>query len=346
MTRGYGAHGAKLHRLAIVAVAALGVINIGCGGTSDPPQCSFFSNVCNPVISGPPPAPEAASFPLKLAVRAGNGATFNAETVGIDHPSFQWTRSTDGGTHFVDIPGATGAAYTLPQVLFLDDGTFFRVEVSARGDSKVLATSNASKLLASSLSAVEFSDGEFDPTDWSASSIAEPAQSGPSHTEDRSAVGGLPGAYRHMVHTMPAGPSTLRVFNMKASAVYDPKALGAIHALDYSEDCDRLSATASSFDVQSYATIEQSGRRYASNRGRGCLTAWIGNFSQIPSLEAADFVQIDGPSCLPGASCPDFSAGGEPLRFGFERRVTRLGNAPAGSIEHAIDNWQFSVWRP
>ena len=82
----------------------------------------------------------------------------------------------------------------------------------------------------------------------------------------------------HMVHTMTAGPSSLRVFNSKASAVYDQQVLGAIHAIDYAEDCDRLSATSSSFDVASYPTIEDTGRQYVSSRGRGCLSLWVNNF--------------------------------------------------------------------
>jgi hypothetical protein len=143
---------------------------------------------------------------------------------------------------------------------------------------------------------------------------------------------------------MTAGPSSLRVFHIKSAAVYHPQALGAIHAIDYAEDCNRFSGT-STFDVASYSMIEQAGRRYVSARGRGCLLAWVGNFSQLPSLEATDFVQVDGPACGNGESCPDFSTGGPPLRFGFERRVSVQARWPAGSVEHGIDNWKVNVWR-
>jgi hypothetical protein len=57
-------------------------------------------------------------------------------------------------------------------------------------------------------------------------------------------------------------------------------------------------------------------------------------------------VQVDGPACDSGTSCPDFSAGGAPLRFGFERRVVLEVRSPAGSIQHGIDNWKVIVWRP
>jgi hypothetical protein len=68
----------------------------------------------------------------------------------------------------------------------------------------------------SSLPAVVFEDGKFQAADWSTSAIADPAQNGPTHAEDRSATGGLPGAFHHMVHKRTAGPSSLRVFNTKA----------------------------------------------------------------------------------------------------------------------------------
>ena len=61
--------------------------------------------------------------------------------------------------------------------------------------------------------------------------------------------------------------------------------------------------------------------------------------------EHSDFVQLNGPACGSGPSCPDFSASGAPLRFGFERRVGLPASVPAGTIEHGMDNWKISVWR-
>ena len=335
-----------LHRITLVAVTFLGLVSIVACGGGDAANCSFFSDVCNPVFSPTPATPAVSIHPLKLTVQAAASAVFNAQASGVDRPSFQRQRSADGGVHFVDIADATAASYTLANAQFADDGATFRVDVRGSDGNSVLASSNTGTLLVSSMPAVAFADGEFDPADWSSSAIADPPENGPMHSEERSATGGVPGAFRHMVHTMTAGPSSLRVFNTKASAVYDPQALGAIHAIDYAEDCDRLGATASSFDVASYPTIEQSGRRYVSRLGRGCLSSWVNNFSQVPSLQAADFVQVDGPACGNDESCPDFSARGTPVRFGFERRVVRQARFSAGSIEYGIDNLRVSVWRP
>lgn len=336
-----------LRRIALAGVAVLGQLAIiGSGGGSDAPECSSFSNVCNPVINAPPATPAVSIYPNKLTVQAGARASFTAQTSGIDQPAFQWQRSAEGRPNSTDLAGATSATYTLARVQFADDGAVFRVDVRSSGGITVLASSNAGTLLMSSMPAVVFADGEFDPADWSVSAMADPAQNGPTHNEDRSATGGLPGAFRHMLHTMAVGPSGLRVFNAKASAIYDPQALGAIHAIDYAEDCDRLSATVSTFNVLSYPMIEQAGRRYVSSHGRACFSFWVNNFKELPSLVVIDFVQVDGPACGPASSCPDFSAGGAPLQFGFERRVNIQVGLPAGSIEHGIDNWKVSVWQP
>jgi hypothetical protein len=335
-------------RVALAGVVAVGVVAIvGSGGgfLSDvPPDC--FSTTCGPTNPGPVITPAVSISPLKQTVQAGTSAAFMAQSVGVDQPRYQWRRSADGGANYFDIAGATASTYTLSQAQFADDGALFRVDMRGSLNNVVLASSNAVTLLVSSMPAVVFADGEFDPTDWSASAIADPAPNGPTHTEERSATGGLPGAFRRMVHTMTAGPSSLRVFNDKASAVYDPRVLGAIRAIDYAEDCNRISATTNTIDVASFAMFEQAGRRYVSANGRGCLSLWVNNFAQLPSLVVSDFRQADGPACSTGEACPDFSASAAPLQFGFARSVSRAASAPAASIEHGIDNWKISVWRP
>jgi hypothetical protein len=227
-----------------------------------------------------------------------------------------------------------------------DNGAVFRVDVRAGSSSAVVASNGTGALLVSSMPALTFVDGEFNEADWSVSTIVDPAVNGPTHSEDRSATGGAPGAYRHMVHHMTAGPSGLRVFNTKSSAVYDPQALGAVLAIDYTEDCTLLDPAALLLDLRSFPSFEQSGRRYLSRQQRSCLPLWANNVTPMTSLGASDFLQVEGPACGSGESCPDFSAGGAPLRFGFERRLRLAAGAPAGSVEHGIDNWKLSVWRP
>ncbi len=103
-----------------------------------------------------------------------------------------------------------------------------------------------------------------------------------------------------MQQRITAGPGSLRVFNTKASAAHDPQALGAILARDTAEDCTRLGASSNAIDVRSCAMIGQAARRYVSRQGRGCLSLWVDNFSQLPSLQATDFGPV-APAAASGA---------------------------------------------
>ncbi len=82
------------------------------------------------------------------------------------------------------------------------------------------------------------------------------------------------------------------------------------------------------------ATLPLTGAASWASRGRGCLALMVNNFNPLPSLRASDFVQLDGPACGSGPSCPDFSSSGAPLRFGFERRVGPQAGVPAGAISN------------
>jgi hypothetical protein len=57
---------------------------------------------------------------------------------------------------------------------------------------------------------------------------------------------------------------------------------------------------------------------------------------------AADFTQVGGPACA-GQACPDFTATGAPIRFGFASfNATQPGIAGAsGGL--GLDNWQVTV---
>ncbi|MBS0446671.1 MAG: hypothetical protein JSR59_12065 [Proteobacteria bacterium] len=67
--------------------------------------------------------------PVDQTVNAGDQATFTA-LANFDGVDYQWQISTDGGTNFADIPGATGTSYTTPPTTDADSGEQFRVVVS------------------------------------------------------------------------------------------------------------------------------------------------------------------------------------------------------------------------
>lgn len=89
---------------------------------------------------GGPTLPTIAQQPAGQSVTAPAAATFSAAAVGDPAPGVQWQRSTDGGAHWSDISGATGAAYTTPATTTADNGTQYRAVFSNSAGS---ATSNA-----------------------------------------------------------------------------------------------------------------------------------------------------------------------------------------------------------
>jgi hypothetical protein len=199
-------------------------------------------------------------------------------------------------------------------------------------------------LLVSSRPALVYTDGEFLNANWQTDAAVSPVLNGPQYSADRATAGGNPNAYRAMVHTLTAGPSSLKVFHLAVAATYDPASQGAIHAIDYTEGCIRLPDSTPNYRVQSYLLVEQAGRRYL-GAGADCTAAVWSAVPKGPSLNASALVLVQGPICMAGESCPDFSAGGATLRFGYIRQAFLNDGVAAGTVVHGIDNWQVSVWR-
>jgi hypothetical protein len=68
--------------------------------------------------------------PAAVAVVAPAAASFSVVASGQPAPSFQWQRSTDGGTTYTDIPGATASSYSTGPTSLADNGQRLRVLVS------------------------------------------------------------------------------------------------------------------------------------------------------------------------------------------------------------------------
>jgi hypothetical protein len=303
---------------------------------------------CNPGVPKPaslPPNPGVVLFvsvlPSQQTVQVGSAALFSAR------PSFpanyQWQRSADGGTTYVDIPGAIGDSYTLPSASLADDATIFRVVATA---STFSGSANATGNLAvSSAPAVVFEDGEFATTGWAVAASSTP--SGPSNVALSASSGGNPDGFFLLTHVMSAGPSRQLLFAASSSATYDPAAQGAIVSIDYNSDCLLMLPNPSNHSVQPTLLIEQGDRRFAASTRSSCQGGIWGSFfvERLAGLTAGDFVLLDGPACASQAACPDFSAGASPLRFGFTSTVDLLPGEPAADISYGIDNWQVKVWR-
>lgn len=318
-------------------VALLGVIAIvGSGGGSlGFPPCE------GPGCNEPPPPspPEVRIEPPYVTALVGSSVTLTAMTANMSGTvHYQWQRAPGGGSAFVSIPDATNMTYTLSRVNLSDDGATFKVLAwTGDGTNTVEATS---RITVSAVPGLVFQDQTFATADWVASAVPGPAPTLPPHGEEQVTSGGNPGDYRRMTVQIPAGAGTARVFHLLQTAVYDPPSQGAINVIDYAEDC--LDFSGDLVSTESSMAIEQGGRRFVSNTDRSCSKSGWSAAPGRASLHAQDFRQFDGPACPVGASCPDFSTSGPPMRFGYWR-ITFAAPGDAGA--HGIDNWKVTVWR-
>jgi len=325
-----------------VGAACLAVLVSCSGGGGKGPECSFFSNTCN-LTNLPPytPPPDAFILPkVGRTLQVGDTEVFRVLFSNLQNPTFQWRRSANRGVSYTDISGATGDSYTVSSVQLADDGTTFRVDVRGTGD---VLLSPTALMTVSSMPPVTFEDGEFLAADWIVSATISPTQNGPVHSEDRSLTNGNPGAFRTMVHSMPGGDSSLRVFHASRLAVYDAATQGAIYLIDYREDCLVFGTTGDANSLTTQLLVEQGGRKFISEFAHTCsVVSW--SSTGFVSLAAANLKLFEGPACGATEACPDFSAGAQPLRFGYLRRTGQLGGGPR-VINHGIDNWRIAVWR-
>lgn len=319
-------------------LAALGLVAIvgsGGGGSLGFPPCN--EPWCNE--PPPPPAPEVRVDPPYVTALVGGAVTLTAVTANLSGSvSYAWKRSDDGGNTFVAIAGANARTYTLAGVNLGDDGAILQVQAwTGDGSVRYVATS---RLTVSAVPGLVYKDGTFAPADWTASAVPGPAPTVPPHEETQVTSGGNPGAYRRMTVQIPAGAGSARVFHFSQTALYDPASQGAINVIDYSEDC--LEFSGELVYTESRMAIEQGARRFIADTDGSCSKSGWTAAPARASLRAADFYLFDGPACPSGASCPDFSASGTPLRLGTWR-ITY--GAPGAAGAHGIDNWKVTVWR-
>ncbi len=316
----------------VVTLGLAGIVGSGGGAGGLPGDCPPGTD-CGP----PPPSPAAQVQPAYDTVLAGTAVTWTATAQHLAGPlDYQWSRSSDGGTTWTDIAGATAATYTLAGATLADDGAQFRVTVQGTGAS----AQAVARLVVSATPGLVFEDGEMADGDWIASAVDDANEPAPLHVETHETTGGHPDAWRRMVFTLPAGAGSGRVFYMKPAATYDPQALGAIHVIDYAEDCIALQAS-TTLSTQSNLALAQSGRRYLSNTDGVCTSTQWSAAPGRASLAAADFRLFDGPPCGVGESCPDFSPQAAPITFGYWRITF---GTPGDVIGHGIDNWRVTVW--
>lgn len=290
------------------------------------------------------PFPAANMNPPRLVVQAGTPARFAVQAVNVTQPRYQWCRMPLGTTTCEPIAGATSATLALPSPTLADDGLVVQVTVTDPAGT----TYSRATLFVSSAAPLPYGDGDFPATAWTVRTAAEPASGGPSAAVDTVADGGHPGAWRRIVVTVPVVPSTLRIEQWRDDAVYDPATQGAIYLIDASEDCVTPSGWTSNAYIPTVPLLVQGQRRYAAGDDwdRSCSgdSSWVAARPRL-ALAASDFRLLDGPACASGESCPDFGAGGAPIRFGFAQLIQTSAAGITGSRTRGIDNWSLTVWR-
>lgn len=332
-------------RLAQVAIASIGVISIlGSGGGLAPSlDCLDWC----PDYSHPPPHVSVA--PPRMTVQIGATATFTADVMSFAAPqsvSLRWCRLPRGAAVCSTIAGASARTLTVPGANLDDDGAQFQITVTdANGTAQA-----SGALTVSSAPGVVFEDADFVDSDWSVKAVVEPATSGTAHSESRAASGGNPGAFRSVTYLMPQAPFSVRLLHTSISGAYDPAAQGAIHVIDFTLDCQRLSFDGAHQVPTVIPMIEQAGRRFTpalDNYGAEwfCPVAQWGTLPPTSSVSVNEFALIDGPVCGPAETCPDFSAQAAPIHFGFVTSAQVSAGASPGSIVQGIDNWRVTVWR-
>ncbi len=93
---------------------------------------AIFTNSVGPTASNPATlnlesAPVIGTQPGNVSVITGQTATFTASATGLPAPSVQWEVSTNGGTTFSDIVGATSPTYSLTTAL-ADSGNQYEAD--------------------------------------------------------------------------------------------------------------------------------------------------------------------------------------------------------------------------
>jgi len=90
-------------------------------------------------------APAITTQPTGQSVNSGSGVTFTAAATGNPTPTYQWQVSTNGGSNFSNIGGATNATYSITSTTSSQNGNEYRC-VASNGVSPA-ATTNAAILI-------------------------------------------------------------------------------------------------------------------------------------------------------------------------------------------------------
>lgn len=192
----------------------------------------------------------------------------------------------------------------------------------------------------SASAATVFTDGTFDPSNYTTSFVY---QSGATGTSSFCASCGNPGSALVFTISEPAGTGYAFIGTFNSTFVYDPASQGAISSIAASVD-KNFSVSAGIYNNSFRPLIEQDGKFYTAFKFftpvAGPATTGFLTLS-IPTLTASDFGLI---SALDGTANfsqnPDFA--GDPIEFGIGQYLAASGQ-PNTVATYTFDNLNIAV---
>jgi alpha-tubulin suppressor-like RCC1 family protein len=102
------------------------VVSLPAGSTPESLGAEPGAQAGYAIVSAPETAPAVSVQPVSQTVFAGTGVSFTATPSAFPFATAQWQQSTDGGSTWNDISGATSPTYTISAVPLSDNGDQFR----------------------------------------------------------------------------------------------------------------------------------------------------------------------------------------------------------------------------
>ena len=138
-------------------------ITVKCVGTN-----FLDSNASNSVTYGVAAAPSISVHPQNASYSAGGTATALSVTASVGDGgtlSYKWQKSTDSGTSYSDISGATSSTYT-PDVSTVSTYMYRCVVTNTLGATMASTTSNAATITVTAVSGYTVSVSTFGQDNW------------------------------------------------------------------------------------------------------------------------------------------------------------------------------------
>ena len=204
--------------------------------------------------------------------------------------------------------------------------------------------------------ATTFSDGSFDDSQWSFTSIANDTGDG-SVLSTQVLTGGNPDEYREVNNLVVTGAAQTRTtvvgLHVFDSAIYDPSIQGGIESISFSIDFVNIDVFGNG---ERYGpAIVQGGQTFVNPSDTSLLRTRENGTQQFvwqslsPVLfEQSDFIKVDTTmdNLNDPSTQPDFSTSGSPMTLGFFTFNTNPAGLSEGftsSLTVGYDNWEVAV---